>query len=63
MATVSKDPKTIITPDAFSVDPHLLGTPLARPWRRGVALLIDIFLVGLITLLTSGFGPPILACF
>jgi uncharacterized RDD family membrane protein YckC len=49
------DPKTIVTPDAFSVDPPLLGTPLAPPWRRGLAILIDIFLVASITALTSGF--------
>ncbi len=55
MATATRDPKTFVTPDAFSVDPPLLGTPLARPWRRGVALLIDILLVVLITALTSGF--------
>ena len=54
MARASRDPKTIITPDAFSVHPPLLGTPLAGPARRGVALLIDIFLVFLITALTSG---------
>ena len=54
MATTSKDPRTIITPDAFSVDPPLLGTPLAQPWRRGVALLIDILFVGLSTVSHSG---------
>ncbi len=55
MATLSRDPRTIVTPDAFSVHPSLLGTPLASPSRRGVALLIDIFVVALITTLTSGF--------
>ena len=55
MATTSRDPRTIVTPDAFSVHPPLLGTPLARPSRRGVALLIDILLVALITAVTSGF--------
>jgi hypothetical protein len=55
MATTPRDPKTIVTPDAFFVHPSLLGTPLASPSRRGVALLIDVFLVILITALTSGF--------
>ena len=55
MATTPRDPKTIVTPDAFSVHPSLLGTPLASPSRRGVALVIDVFLVILITALTSGF--------
>lgn len=43
-----QDPRTIITPDAFSVAPELLGLPLARPWRRLVAILIDLALVGLL---------------
>lgn len=55
MQTQSQDPRTIITPDAFSVDPPLLGTPLAPPGRRLLALLIDLVVVGLITALTSGF--------
>ena len=55
METHSQDPRTIVTPDAFSVHPPLLGTPLAPPRRRAVALLIDLILVGLITALTSGF--------
>ena len=55
MATTLRDPKTIVTPDAFSVHHSLLGTPLASPSRRGVALLIDVSLVILITALTSGF--------
>ncbi len=54
MPPATRDPKSIITPDAFSVDPSLLGTPLARPWRRLSALWIDLVLVALITLLTSG---------
>lgn len=42
------DPRTIITPDAFSVAPELLGLPLARPWRRAVAILIDLVLVAIL---------------
>ncbi len=41
----STDPRTIITPDAFSVAPELLGLPLARPWRRAAAILVDLVLV------------------
>jgi uncharacterized RDD family membrane protein YckC len=55
MPAPMRDPKTIITPDAFSVAPSLLGTPLARPWRRFWAVWIDLVLVALVTLLTSGF--------
>lgn len=54
MAAATRDPKSIITPDAFSVEPSLLGTPLARPWRRFAALILDVIAVGLITALTSG---------
>ncbi|GMR11819.1 MAG: hypothetical protein BMS9Abin29_0004 [Gemmatimonadota bacterium] len=54
MPVAMRDPKTIITPDAFSVAPFLLGTPLARPWRRLLAVWIDLLLVALVTLLTSG---------
>lgn len=42
------DPRTIITPDAFQVAPELLGLALARPWRRAVAILIDLALVALL---------------
>ncbi len=55
MQTHTHDPRTIITPDAFSVDPPLLGTPLAPPGRRAIAVLIDLLVVGMITALTSGF--------
>lgn len=55
MPPATRDPKSIITPDAFSVAPSLLGIPLARPWRRLSALILDVIIVGLITALTSGF--------
>ncbi len=42
------DPRTIITPDAFQVAPELLGLALARPWRRAVAILIDLLLVAIL---------------
>ena len=45
------DPRSIVTPDAFSVTPALLGTPLAEPWRRLVALLLDLVLIGFLQLL------------
>jgi len=43
------DPRTIVTPYAFSVHPDLLGRPLATPWQRLGALAIDgvvIFALG-----------------
>ncbi|MBA2244370.1 MAG: hypothetical protein H0W11_05415, partial [Gemmatimonadetes bacterium] len=47
------DPRERITPDAFVVAPHLLGLPLARPWRRGVAMSLDLLLLAVLTSLGS----------
>ncbi len=55
MPTLTQDPRSIVTPEVFSVHPPLLGTPLAEPWRRAVAILIDLLVVALVTALTSGF--------
>ena len=35
----------LITPDAFSVHPSLVGRPLARPARRLAAMLLDLLIV------------------
>lgn len=48
MSSPARDPREIITPEAFSVAPELLGTPLARPWRRGVAMGVDLLLIAII---------------
>lgn len=48
MPSGASDPRDIITPDAFEVAPGLLGIPLARPWRRGVAMAIDLILVAIL---------------
>lgn len=45
------DPKSIVTPDALSVAPELVGTPLAAPWRRLVAIALDLVLIGLLKLM------------
>lgn len=59
----SVDPRDIITPDAFRVADRLIGTPLATPWRRAVAMLIDLVCVGILAifleapvLLPAGLG-------
>ncbi len=54
--TGTRDPRTIITPDAFEVAPELLGMPLAQPRKRFVAMAIDLAVIGLITLMTNSFG-------
>jgi len=46
----------MITPEAFGVSPDLLGLPLATPGRRLVALLVDLAVIGVITLATKSFG-------
>ncbi|MEJ2540562.1 MAG: RDD family protein [Gemmatimonadota bacterium] len=56
MPTNVRDPRSIITPDAFGIDEGLLGTPLGRPWPRLWALLIDITVIGILNVLTSGLG-------
>ncbi|MBY6188514.1 RDD family protein [Marinobacter hydrocarbonoclasticus] len=47
--TTRDDPRDIITPDAFQIHPYLLNRPLASPWRRGIAMLIDLLVVAMIT--------------
>jgi hypothetical protein len=47
----TSDPRTIITPDAFSVSQDLVGTPLASPARRLAAILVDLLIAGLFSLL------------
>jgi len=42
------DPREIITPSSFVIAPELLGRPLARPWRRLAAFLIDLMLIGIL---------------
>ncbi|MGY8776870.1 MAG: RDD family protein [Longimicrobiales bacterium] len=51
-----RDPRTIITPDAFEVSADLVGMPLALPRTRAMALLIDGIVITLITMLTKSFS-------
>lgn len=43
-----KDPRTIITPHAFSVAEGLLYTPLASPLKRSIAICIDGLLISVL---------------
>lgn len=43
-----KDPKTIVTPFAFSIAPSVLYTPLASPTKRGLAMLVDALLIAVL---------------
>ncbi|WP_229360276.1 RDD family protein [Ferrimonas sediminicola] len=42
------DPRTIITPYAFKIAPRLLNRPLASPWRRALAMTIDLLMVAIL---------------
>lgn len=50
---VEKENRQIITPYAFQVSPELFGKPLASPTRRGFAVLIDLFLIALLSDVTG----------
>ncbi|WP_462163727.1 RDD family protein [Pseudoalteromonas xiamenensis] len=41
----NKETREIITPYAFKVHKPLLGFPLAKPWERGLAIMIDVALI------------------
>lgn len=40
-----QDPRTIVTPYAFSVHPDLIGMPLATPWQRLGAIGVDLAVI------------------
>ncbi len=46
----TRDPRTIVTPHAFRVQPDLLGLPLAGPWRRAFGMLLDLSLIAILAL-------------
>jgi uncharacterized RDD family membrane protein YckC len=56
MTTNIRDPRSLVTPDAFEVADELLGLPLATPGRRLAAMLIDLVVIGLLTAFVSGWG-------
>lgn len=47
----SKETREVVTPYAVAVSPDLLGQPLATPSRRAVAILIDVLLISILSLL------------
>jgi hypothetical protein len=58
MATSStpRDPRSVVTPDAFELSPALLGLRLAPPGKRLVAVFVDLVVIGLITAVTNSFA-------
>jgi hypothetical protein len=55
-ASAQRDPRSIVTPDAFELSEALLGTQLAPPGRRFAALMIDLLVIGAITAVTRSFA-------
>ena len=43
--------RDIVTPYAFAIPAELIGIPLARPWKRATAMLLDLTVVALLSLL------------
>jgi uncharacterized RDD family membrane protein YckC len=43
----------VVTPATLSASPSILGLPLASPWRRLVAMIVDLSAVGLLSLLSG----------
>ena len=56
MATLARDPREVITPEAFRVADHLIGVPLAKPARRLGAILIDLLLVAVLVAVKSALA-------
>jgi hypothetical protein len=55
-SSTSRDPRTIVTPEAFHVSPHLLGLELASPRRRLAAIMLDLLFIGILTAVTRSFA-------
>lgn len=58
MATESahRDPRSVVTPDAFEPSGAVLGLRLAPPRRRLGAILVDLIVIGVITAVTQRFA-------
>ena len=48
-----KDPRDRVTPDAFTVSPDILGTRLASPRQRGLAMILDLLIIQLLSQMGS----------
>ncbi|TKB45730.1 RDD family protein [Thalassotalea mangrovi] len=44
-----KETKEVITPFAFAIDETLFGTAIAAPWKRGVAMGLDLILIAVLS--------------
>jgi hypothetical protein len=55
-ASTQRDPRSIVTPEAFHVSQELMGRPLASPRRRLAAILLDVVFIGILTAVTRSFA-------
>jgi uncharacterized RDD family membrane protein YckC len=46
-------PGRVVTAETLAVAPSILGLPLAEPWRRAAAIILDLAVVGLLSLLSA----------
>jgi hypothetical protein len=51
-----RDPRSIVTPDAFSISKELLGIKLAPPGKRLLALFVDLIVISILTAVTRSFA-------
>ena len=56
VSSTARDPRSVVTPDAFEVSPELLGLRLAPPGKRLGAVVIDLLVIGVITAVTQSFA-------
>lgn len=54
--STGRDPRSIVTPDAFEVSKGLLGLKLASPRRRLAAFLVDLVVISILTAVTRSFA-------
>jgi hypothetical protein len=55
----ASDPRDVVTPNAFRLEPELLGLALATPGRRLAAIAVDTLVIGMLTAASGGFGTLI----
>ena len=56
VTSTPRDPRSVVTPDAFELSPDLLGLRLAPPRKRLAALFVDLVVIGIITAVTQSFA-------
>lgn len=50
-----KTTSRVVTAEALTVSAEVIGQPLAEPWRRLLAMAVDVGVVGLLSLLSTAF--------